>query len=182
MTYFITIAGRRWPVEVTFKTGKDTLGWDTSQARTYDEYLLDTADCRRSGPPPSAPPSLAPPFAVAGGDLAAAARPPSGPRPADLHRQRAAARPRLSPARPASPRSGCPPPCPPLPPRPRPESRAHQPRPPRLPSPLVTLAATPPGPRPLAPLQHPHGSPRHLSHHDRKEVTPSNQQHGSHEP
>ena len=35
MTYFITIAGRRWPVEVTFKTAKDTLGWDQSQARTY---------------------------------------------------------------------------------------------------------------------------------------------------
>jgi hypothetical protein len=26
MTYFITIAGRRWPAEETFKTGKDTLG------------------------------------------------------------------------------------------------------------------------------------------------------------
>src|SRR2546430_2402318 len=35
MTYFVTIAGRRWPVEVTFKTGKDTLSWDQSQARTY---------------------------------------------------------------------------------------------------------------------------------------------------
>jgi hypothetical protein len=23
MTYFITIAGRRWPVETTFETGKD---------------------------------------------------------------------------------------------------------------------------------------------------------------
>ena len=35
LTYFITIAGRSWPVEETFKTGKDTLGWDPSQARTY---------------------------------------------------------------------------------------------------------------------------------------------------
>ena len=26
MTYFITIAGRRWPVQETFKTGKDVLG------------------------------------------------------------------------------------------------------------------------------------------------------------
>jgi len=43
MTYFITIAGRRWPVEVTFKTGKDTLGWDTSQARTYDAICRHTA-------------------------------------------------------------------------------------------------------------------------------------------
>jgi SRSO17 transposase len=43
MTYFITIAGRRWPVEVSFKTGKDTLGWDTSQARTYDAICRHTA-------------------------------------------------------------------------------------------------------------------------------------------
>ena len=43
MTYFITIAGRRWPAEVTFKTGKDTLGWDTSQARTYDAICRHTA-------------------------------------------------------------------------------------------------------------------------------------------
>ena len=35
MTYFITIAGRRWPVETTFKTGKDTFGWDQSQTRTF---------------------------------------------------------------------------------------------------------------------------------------------------
>ena len=43
MTYFITIAGRRWPVEVTFKTGKDTFGWDQSQARTYDAACRHTA-------------------------------------------------------------------------------------------------------------------------------------------
>jgi hypothetical protein len=36
MTHFITIAGRRWPVEETFKTGRDVLGWDQSQARTGD--------------------------------------------------------------------------------------------------------------------------------------------------
>ena len=36
MTYFITIAGRRWPVEETFKTGKDVLGWDQAQVRTWD--------------------------------------------------------------------------------------------------------------------------------------------------
>jgi hypothetical protein len=35
MTYFITIAGRRWPVEETFKTGKDVLGWDQSQTRSF---------------------------------------------------------------------------------------------------------------------------------------------------
>ena len=43
MTYFITIAGRRWPVETTFKTGKDTLGWDQCQARTYDAICRHTA-------------------------------------------------------------------------------------------------------------------------------------------
>jgi SRSO17 transposase len=42
MTYFITIAGRRWPAEETFKTGKDTLGWDTSQARTWDAICRHT--------------------------------------------------------------------------------------------------------------------------------------------
>ena len=43
MTYFITIAGRRWPVEITFKTGKDALGWDQSQARTWDAINRHTA-------------------------------------------------------------------------------------------------------------------------------------------
>jgi SRSO17 transposase len=35
MTYFVTIAGRRWPVETSFKSGKDAFGWDQSQARTW---------------------------------------------------------------------------------------------------------------------------------------------------
>ena len=43
MTYFITIAGRRWPAEETFKTGKDVLGWDQSQARTWDGICRHTA-------------------------------------------------------------------------------------------------------------------------------------------
>jgi SRSO17 transposase len=43
MTYFITIAGRRWPVEETFKTGKDVFGWDQSQARTWDGVCRHTA-------------------------------------------------------------------------------------------------------------------------------------------
>ena len=43
MTYFITIAGRRWPVEETFKTGKDVLGWDQCQARTWDAACRHTA-------------------------------------------------------------------------------------------------------------------------------------------
>jgi SRSO17 transposase len=43
MTYFITIAGRRWPVETTFKTGKDTFGWDQSQTRNYNGICRHTA-------------------------------------------------------------------------------------------------------------------------------------------
>ena len=43
MTYFITIAGRRWPVEETFKTGKDVLGWDQAQVRTWDGSCRHTA-------------------------------------------------------------------------------------------------------------------------------------------
>jgi SRSO17 transposase len=43
MTYFITIAGRRWPVEETFKTGKDVFGWDQSQTRTWHGICRHTA-------------------------------------------------------------------------------------------------------------------------------------------
>jgi SRSO17 transposase len=43
MTYFITIAGRRWPVETTFKTGKDAFAWDQSQARTWNALCRHTA-------------------------------------------------------------------------------------------------------------------------------------------
>ncbi len=43
MTVFITIAGRRWPAEETFKTGKDVLGWDQCQARTWDAVCRHTA-------------------------------------------------------------------------------------------------------------------------------------------
>jgi SRSO17 transposase len=43
MTYFIIIAGRRWPVETTFRTGKDALGWDQSQARTWNAICRHTA-------------------------------------------------------------------------------------------------------------------------------------------
>jgi hypothetical protein len=43
MTCFITIAGRRWPAEETFKTGKDVLGWDQTQARTWDGICRHTA-------------------------------------------------------------------------------------------------------------------------------------------
>ena len=43
LTYFVTIAGRRWPVEETFKTGKDVLGWDQSQTRSFDRMCRHTA-------------------------------------------------------------------------------------------------------------------------------------------
>lgn len=43
MTCFITIARRRWPVEETFKTGKDVLGWDQSQVRNWDAICRHTA-------------------------------------------------------------------------------------------------------------------------------------------
>jgi SRSO17 transposase len=43
LTYFVTIAGRRWPVEETFKTGKDVLGWDQSQVRTFGGICRHTA-------------------------------------------------------------------------------------------------------------------------------------------
>jgi len=43
MTFFVTIAGRRWPAEETFKTGKDVLGWDQCQARAWDAACRHTA-------------------------------------------------------------------------------------------------------------------------------------------
>jgi hypothetical protein len=43
LTYFVTIAGRRWPVEETFKTGKNVLSWDQSQVRSYQGLCRHTA-------------------------------------------------------------------------------------------------------------------------------------------
>jgi SRSO17 transposase len=43
LTYFITIAGSRWPAETTFRTGKDAFGWDQSQARTWNAICRHTA-------------------------------------------------------------------------------------------------------------------------------------------
>ena len=37
------MAGRRWPVEETFKTEKDVLGWDQAQARTWTGICRHTA-------------------------------------------------------------------------------------------------------------------------------------------
>ena len=121
MTYFITIAGRRWPVEITFKTGKDALGWDQSQARTYDAICRHTALTALAQLRTAAIQA-----ALAGADVLPAA-PPAGrnapaaaasPPPAPLTCRSTPAPRRCppgaaSPARPASPRSGCPPPRPP---------------------------------------------------------------------
>jgi SRSO17 transposase len=43
MTFFITIAGRRWPAEETFRTGKDVLAWDQAQARAWHAVCRHTA-------------------------------------------------------------------------------------------------------------------------------------------
>ena len=43
MTCFITMAGRRWPAETTFRTGKDAFGWDQCQARTWTALCRHTA-------------------------------------------------------------------------------------------------------------------------------------------
>jgi hypothetical protein len=43
LTYFITIAGSRWPAETTFRTGKDAFGRDQSQARTWNAICPHTA-------------------------------------------------------------------------------------------------------------------------------------------
>lgn len=35
LNYFVMIASRRWPVETSFKSGKDAFGWDQSQVTTW---------------------------------------------------------------------------------------------------------------------------------------------------
>lgn len=35
LNYFVMIAGRRWPVETSFKSGKDAFGWDQSQVTAW---------------------------------------------------------------------------------------------------------------------------------------------------
>ncbi len=82
ITYFITIAGRRWPVEETFKTGKDVLGWDQSQVRSWDGICRHTALAALAQLRQAAirnalcgairlPPALAGPAAGTAGDCAA---------------------------------------------------------------------------------------------------------------
>ena len=195
MTYFVTIAGRRWPVETTFKTGRghprlgpvpgQDLGRDLPAHRpdrprpAQDRRHPRRPHRRRRGSRHRA--GHRPP-----GSTAAAATGEDAVTAADLQFYRYGA---PVPVRGGQP---CPPGIPPIelsatetariePPRPRLESRAPHHRPPRLPSPLVTMAPPPPGPRPLAPLRHPPPGPRHLTHDGRKEVTPCNHQHGNHD-
>ena len=122
LTYFITIAGRRWPVEITFKTGKGhprlghVPGQDTGDAIYRHTALTALAQLR----------TAAIRAALTGAVVLPA--PPAG-RPTPRTRRRRAPSPLLtcssspaarrcptaaaSPARPASPRSSCPPPRPP---------------------------------------------------------------------
>ena len=190
MTFFVTIAGRRWPAEETFKTGKDVLGWDQCQARAWDAVCRHTALaavaqlrqaavrnhlCGDITLPPA--PSASSDYGrrddgdVSGSDLGI----PLGDAPV--------------PARGGQP-------CPPriaairltIAETARIERLARQHA-----AGLITrarlafhlrwsrLAAPPPGPRPVAPLQHPaadHGS--HLIHGGRKEVTRCNRKPGNH--
>ncbi len=122
MTFFITVAGRRWPAEQAFKTGKDVLGWTSARPGP---------GTRSAGTPPWPPwrscatqrsattcaatsPSPAPPPAQAATTVTTAT--PATATPALTWASRSATHPSPpaagSPARPASPRSGSPSPRP----------------------------------------------------------------------
>ena len=60
--------------------------------------------------------------------------------------------------------------------------RPPQPRPARVPFPLVTLAPPPPGPRPLVLLQHPPRPCDRVNHDGQKEVTACNHRGYNHQP
>jgi hypothetical protein len=185
MTYFITIAGRRWLAETTFRTGKDALGWDQSQARTYDAICRHTALTALAQLRTAA---IQAALAGCAGILRAApAASQDTPGTTDLATVNAddlqvytGGAPLPRPRRPALPARHPPDRAirrrnrPHRTPRPRLESRNPQPRPPRLPSPLVSMAQAAPGPRPLAPLRRPPGHPRHLTSDGPKEVTTCN--------
>jgi hypothetical protein len=184
MTYFITIAGRRWPAETTFRTGKDALGWDQSQARTFDAICRHTAltalaQLRTAAARAALAGAITLPAAAAASESTppeAGESTPSAddlqvytggaplprsaglPCPADIPPDRAVRR-RDRP----HPAAGT-----------RPEGRHPHRRPARVPSPLVSMAAPSPGPCPLAPLRRPPRSPRRLNQASRKGVTACN--------
>ena len=96
MTFFITIAGRRWPVEQTFKTGKDTLGWDQCQARTWGRGTpgtppwppwrscgrpLSATTCAATSPSRTPPPAPAATTVTASATLTCASRSVTRPSP-----------------------------------------------------------------------------------------------------
>ncbi len=184
MTCFITIAGRRWPVEETFKTGKDVFGWDRCQARSWTGTFRHTAlsalaQLRAAAIRSALDGSIDLPAAGLGDDhdadttagddisdadlqipLGDAPVPAAAASPAQPHRTHQAVHRRDRPAR--HPRQAA-------------RLRADHPRPPRLRAALVPPATAAPGHRPLASLQHP------ADHHqegvtsaDRKEVTECN--------
>ena len=119
MTYFITIAGRRWPVEETFKTGKDVFGWDQTQARTWDGICRHTALAALAqlraaairGALPAASPCPPPTSRRLTATTATATATATATSATLTCRSPSATRPSRpaagSPARPASPRSSC---------------------------------------------------------------------------
>ena len=48
MTYFITIGGRRRPVETTFQTGKDVFGWDQTQTPSTVVFPVNSRRASKS--------------------------------------------------------------------------------------------------------------------------------------
>jgi hypothetical protein len=172
MTFFITIAGRRWPVEETFKTGKDVLGWDQGPGTHLERDLPAHHPVRPRPATRRRDPRRAHryPHPARHQRRRAGHRPRHGRRPA--RRRRRPGHPRRRRPRPSSPR-------PALPCRPPPDQtvnrRDHPPRQPRRPlhsridhrrcgrvrAALVTATTMPSGRRPMAPLQHPaHGRHR----------------------
>ena len=176
MTYFITIAGRRWPGRRDLQNGKDMLGWDRPRS---------APGTGRAGTPPWPPSPSSAPLAIRNdlGGLPAHTRPDpapplAAPSPATTPAMLTCCIPLGDASVPA--RGG-----PALPARPRPHQAvrrrdrlagppcravrrgADQPRPARLRAPLVRPPTVPPGRRPLAPPQRP-AARRHISPGDQK--------------
>jgi hypothetical protein len=164
MTFFVTISGRRWPVEETFKIGKDVLGWDSSQARTW------TAQCRHTALAALAQLRQAAIRTSVRGDVPA----PPTPQPAPRHTATPAEHvndadlripigdtPSPHPSGLATATTAGPDPADRRRDRPpdaaghRLDRRTDHPRPPRVRTALVSPAQTPPSHRPLAPSRHP---------------------------